>query len=620
MCISELKNMAAKLPLLPGVYLMKDKSDKVIYVGKAKKLKNRVSQYFVDTVSHSAKTRAMVSKIDHFEVIIAATEFEALILECSLIKQYSPRYNILLKDDKGYPFLRLDRREAYPVISVVNNVDKDGAEYFGPFGSRGVTKALLKSLNLALKLPDCNRKFPRDIGKARPCLNYHMDTCGGWCLSNRSQEDYRCAIEDARSLLLGNYKTVASQIRKRMILASDELNFELAAALRNQLHAVETLGKKQLVTATAAADTDVIGYAQTEIKACFSVLHFSDGNLLDKESTVFATPEASEVAVSTLLKQFYLSRQYAPKAILLPFEIEDRELIQELLSQEAKRKVSIRVPQRGDNAQLVALAVKNALDEAERATDRDEKNRAVLKTLGKMLSIALPDRIESFDISNIAGTDIVAGMVVFTKGRPAPGDYKRFKIEGLNDQDDYACMEQVVRRRLERYLRNSKGFDILPDLFLIDGGAAHVKVVSEVLCDLQIDVPAFGMVKDDRHRTRALISADGSEIRIDNNVAVFSFIGSIQEETHRFAINYHRKLRSKRLQYSELDRIPGIGPARKQVLLKAFKSLVGIADANLEELMRILPKDAAMAVYMHFQEKKVTHNAGNRREIPGDNT
>ena len=620
MCISELKNMAAKLPLLPGVYLMKDKSDKVIYVGKAKKLKNRVSQYFVDTVSHSAKTRAMVSKIDHFEVIIAATEFEALILECSLIKQYSPRYNILLKDDKGYPFLRLDRREAYPVISVVNNVDKDGAEYFGPFGSRGVTKALLKSLNLALKLPDCNRKFPRDIGKARPCLNYHMDTCGGWCLSNRSQEDYRSAIEDARSLLLGNYKTVASQIRKRMILASDELNFELAAALRNQLHAVETLGKKQLVTATAAADTDVIGYAQTEIKACFSVLHFSDGNLLDKESTVFATPEASEVAVSTLLKQFYLSRQYAPKAILLPFEIEDRELIQQLLSQEAKRKVSIRVPQRGDNAQLVALAVKNALDEAERATDRDEKNRAVLKTLGKMLSIALPDRIESFDISNIAGTDIVAGMVVFTKGRPAPGDYKRFKIEGLNDQDDYACMEQVVRRRLERYLRNSKGFDILPDLFLIDGGAAHVKVVSEVLCDLQIDVPAFGMVKDDRHRTRALISADGSEIRIDNNVAVFSFIGSIQEETHRFAINYHRKLRSKRLQYSELDRIPGIGPARKQVLLKAFKSLVGIADANLEELMRILPKDAAMAVYMHFQEKKVTHNAGNRREISGDNT
>ena len=620
MCISELKKMAAKLPLLPGVYLMKDRSGKVVYVGKAKKLRNRVSQYFVDTVSHSAKTRAMVSKIDHFEVIIADTEFEALVLECSLIKQHSPKYNILLKDDKGYPFVRLDRREAYPVISVVNNISKDGAEYFGPFGSRGVTKALLKSINLALKLPDCNRKFPRDIGKERPCLNYHMDMCEGWCLADQSQESYKYAIEDARSLLLGNYKTVATQIRKRMVAASDALNFELAAALRNQLQSVEALGKRQLVTAAMATDTDVIGYAQTEIKACFSVLHFSDGNLLDKESVVFPTPEEGSVAVSSLVKQFYLSRQCAPKKILLPFDIDDRELIQQLLSQEGKTKVAIHVPQRGNNAQLVALAVKNAQDEADRATDRDEKNRSVLTTLGKMLSIASPERIESFDISNIAGTDIVAGMVVFSKGRPSPGSYKRFKIKGLVDQDDYACMAQVVRRRLERYLENSKGFEVLPDLFLIDGGASHVKVVSGVLRELQIDVPAFGMVKDDRHRTRALIRSDGAEIRIDNNVAVFSFIGNIQEETHRFAIGYHRKLRSKRLQYSELDHIPGIGPKRKHLLLKSFESLSGIAAAGIDELQRTLPKDAAMAVYMHFQEKKVIRNASDRREKPGDNT
>lgn len=620
MCISELKKMAAKLPLLPGVYLMKDKSGKVIYVGKAKKLKNRVSQYFVDTVSHSAKTRAMVSKIDHFEVIIADTEFEALVLECSLIKQHSPRYNILLKDDKGYPFLRLDRRDAYPVISVVNNISKDGAEYFGPFGSRGVTKALLKSLNLALKLPDCNRKFPRDIGKERPCLNFHMNMCEGWCLNDRSQKSYRNAIENARALLLGNYKTVAAQIREKMIEASDNLNFELAAALRDQLQSVEKLGKKQLVTATAATDTDVIGYAQTEIKACFSVLHFSDGNLLDKETMVFATPEEGETAVSSLVKQFYLSRGYAPKTILLPFEIEDRELIQQLLSQETQAKVTIRVPQRGNNAQLVALAVKNALDEAERATDRDERNRSVLTTLGKMLSIAPPGRIESFDISNIAGTDIVAGMVVFSDGRPSPGNYKRFKVEGLHDQDDYACMAQVVRRRLERYKQRSKGFEILPDIFFIDGGASHVKFVSEVLCELEIDVPVFGMVKDDRHRTRALVNSEGSEIRIDNNVAIFSLVGNIQEETHRFAVSYHRKLRSKRLHYSELDRIPGIGPARKQLLLKTFKSLNGIASAGLEELSHILPKDAAMSVYTHFKEKRVMHNAGDRREIRGNNT
>lgn len=603
MCFEELKEKALSLPLAPGVYIMKDKTDHVIYVGKAKKLKNRVSQYFQDTASHSLKTRIMVSKIDHFDVIIAASEFEALVLECSLIKQHCPKYNILLKDDKGYPFLRLDMKQAYPRIEMVSKLQDDGAQYFGPFGSRGVTQDLLKTLQLALKLPDCSLKFPRDIGKERPCLNYHMNQCSGWCLKEKTKEEYRSVIEQARQLLLGNYKTVAAAIRKEMLSASEELNFELAAGLRDRLQAVERLGTKQLVTAAAMADTDVIGYSQTEVKACFTVLHFSGGNLLDKEFVIIPTPDDGEAAISSLLKQFYLSRGFAPKVILLPCDMEDRDLFERLLEQEFQKKVRIRIPQRGDNARLVELAVKNAMEEAERVTDREERLHSVLRLLGQMLLIPAPKRIESFDISNISGTDIVASMVVFCNGKPSPGDYKRFKIQELECQDDYASMEQVVRRRFDRYLNGDKGFDTLPDLLLIDGGVNHAGTALAVLEELALTIPVFGMVKDDRHRTRALVTPDGMEIGIDRNQAVFSFIGNIQEETHRFAINYHRKLRSKRLRYSELDNIPGVGPKRKQQLLKTFQSLTAISAASLEELERLLPRDAAMAVYLHFKNK-----------------
>lgn len=607
MCFEELKEKALSLPLSPGVYLMKDKLGEVIYVGKAKKLKNRVSQYFQDTASHSVKTRVMVSKIDSFDVIIAASEFEALVLECSLIKQHSPKYNILLKDDKGYPFLRLDRREAYPRITMVSSASNDGAEYFGPFGSRGTTQALLKALRLALKLPDCNRKFPRDIGKERPCLNYHIGHCEGWCLREKEQDAYRKAIERTRQLLTGNYKTVSSNLRAEMLMAAENLNFELAASLRNQLQTIETLGKKQLVTAATATDTDVIGYGQTEMKACFSVLHFSGGDLLDKECVVIPVPDSREAAVSSLLKQFYMNRGFAPKVILLPCDIEDRELIAQLLEREFCKKIRIMIPQRGDNARLVDLAVRNAQEEAERVTDREARLHSVVNILGKLLAIPAPKRIESFDVSNIAGTDIVASMVVFVNGKPSPGCYKRFKVADMPGQDDYASMEQVVRRRFLRYIQGNKGFDVLPDLLLIDGGVAHAKIALEVLGELNLHIPVFGMVKDNRHRTRALVTPDGMEISIDGNQAVFSLIGNIQEETHRFAINYHKKLRSKRLRYSELDQIEGIGPKRKELLLKTFKSLHSIGMAGLDELERILPKDAAMAVYLYFKEK----NGGN---------
>lgn len=604
MTFDKLKEKALTLPLAPGVYIMRDKIDKVIYVGKAKKLKNRVSQYFQDTASHTPKTRLMVSKIDHFDVIVAASEFEALVLECSLIKRYLPKYNILLKDDKGYPYLRLDMKDPYPVITLVNKISDDGAQYYGPYGSRGVTNALLEAIRLTLKLPGCHKQFPRDVGKGRVCLNYHMNQCEGWCQEGKSFLEYRKVMEQAKQLLSGNYKSVADEIKAQMLTAADNLEFELAASLRDRLGAVEALGQKQLVTAGTLADTDVIGYAQTEAKGCFAVLHFSGGNLLDKDYEVFPAPDDKKEAVSSLMKQYYLSRGLAPKIVLLPFELEDGELFSQLMEQRFGRKTKLRVPQRGDNVRLVELAQKNAFEEAQRVTSREEKVSGTLILLGKMLAMEPPKRIESFDISNISGTDIVASMVVFQDGKPRKSDYKKFKVEGLTDQDDYASMRQVVRRRLLHLQAGDKGFDQAPDLLLIDGGIPHANVALEVVRELGMDIPVFGMVKDDRHRTRALVTPQGREIGIDGNQAVFSFIGNIQEETHRFAITYHRSLRSKRLRYSELDSIPGIGPKRKQELLKQFKSLMAIGKASLPELERMLPKDAAMAVYQHFHEEK----------------
>ena len=604
MTYEELKEKALTLPLAPGVYIMRDKNDKVIYVGKAKKLKNRVSQYFQDTASHSPKTKVMVGHIHHFDVIVAASEFEALVLECSLIKRYLPKYNILLKDDKGYPYLRLNRKEIYPTITLVNKIADDGAEYFGPYGSRGVTNALLEAIRLTLKLPGCSKQFPRDIGKDRPCLNYHMNQCAGWCQEKRLCSEYRETMEQARQLLLGNYREVADQIKTQMLAAAENLEFELAASLRDRLNAVEHLGQKQLVTAGTLADTDVVGYGETETKACFAVLHFSGGNLLDKDYEVFPRPDDRAEAVSSLLKQYYLSRGLAPKTVLLPFALEDSALFSDLMERQFGRKSKLRIPQRGDNVRLVELANKNAREEAERVTGKEERASGSLMLLGKMLSMEPPKRIESYDISNISGTDIVASMVVFKDGKPYKSGYKKFKLEGLANQDDYASMHQILKRRFTHFKAGDRGFDEAPDLLLIDGGVNHARVAVTALQELELAFPVFGMVKDDRHRTRALVTPEGSEIRIDNNQAVFSLIGNIQEETHRFAIAYHKQLRSKRLRYSVLDAIPGVGPKRKQELLRQFKSLTAISQATLPELERFLPRDAAAAVYHHFREKE----------------
>ena len=601
----ELKEKALSLPLAPGVYLMRGSAGEVIYVGKAKKLKNRVSQYFIDTVSHSPKTRLMVSKIDRFDVIIAASEFEALVLECSLIKRHMPKYNILLKDDKGFPYLRLDLQEDYPTLRLSSKALDDGAKYYGPYGGRFLTQKAIDTLRLTFKLPGCGKSFPRDVGKERPCLNYQLNNCEGWCRGIPDREEYRERIRQAAALLSGAYKPVAAQLRQQMLEASERLEFERAAQLRDRMNAIEALGQKQLVTAGSMADTDAIGYYQTEAKGCFAVLHYVDGDLVDKEYEVVPVSDSAEEAVSALIKQYYLTRAAAPKQILLPVQVEDAELFAQLLQQELGKKVRLHVPQRGDLTRLVELAQQNARREAERITTKEEKLHGVLSLLQKLLGLPkLPERIEAYDISNIAGTDIVASMVVFAGGKPRKSDYRHFKLEGMDEQDDYASMRQVLHRRFAHWLAGDKGFDTAPDLLLIDGGVNHAMTVLREIEAMDVHIPIFGMVKDDRHRTRALVTPQGEEIGISGQPGLYALIGSIQEETHRFAITYHRKLRSKRMKSSTLDKIPGVGEKRSAQLRKYFRTLAAVREASMDELRQCLPRDAAASVYAYFHPEE----------------
>ncbi len=605
MTFEELRQKARSLPLEPGVYLMHDAAGTVIYVGKAKKLRNRVSQYFQDTASHTPKTRVMVSRIADFDVIVAASEFEALVLECSLIKRHQPKYNILLKDDKGYPFVRVDLREPYPTMRMENRAAEDGAAYFGPFGSRYTTQYLLDTLRLTYKLPGCGKKFPRDIGKERPCLNFQMGNCDGWCRPERTQAQYAAVMDQVLRVLRGDNRDLARLLREQMTTAAEAMEFERAAQLRDRLRAIEALGTKQLVTARSMADTDAVGYVQNGSRACFAVLHYVGGNLVDKDYEIVEPSESASEAFSALVKQYYLTRRFAPGTVLLPMPMDDAQIFSELLLKELGRKVQLHVPRRGDNVRLVELAMKNAREEAQRLTSREEKLLARLRLLQEMTGLPdLPRRLEAYDISNIAGTDMVASMVVFRDGRPLKSGYRHFKVEGFADQDDYGAMRQVLHRRFNHFQAGDKGFEERPDALLIDGGAVHAESVRQELETMGIELPIFGMVKDGRHRTRALVTPDGREIGISGEQSVFSLIGQIQEETHRFAITYHKKLRSKRMRRSELDGIPGIGAKRVQTLLKHFRSVARIGAATEEELRQVLPRDAARNVYAHFQKKR----------------
>ncbi len=603
----ELKDKAHSLPLHPGVYIMMDVHNEVIYVGKAKALRNRVSQYFLDLASHTEKTRAMVSQIDHFDVILADTEFEALVLECSLIKRHKPKYNILLKDDKGYPYVRLDAASPYPRFKLVGKTAGDGARYFGPYGSRGETYEILDAISQALHLPTCKRVFPRDIGKDRPCLNHHMGICDGWCRPEMTQEAYQERIHQAVRLLEGDFASVEEQLEEQMLNASEELRFEAAAEYRDRIKAIRLLGKRQKVVASLRADVDVCGLYLGEAKSCFVALHYLAGDLAGRDTEIFPTPmeEDRGEILSALVKQFYGGRGNLPKGIFLPWEVEDQEELQTMFTQAAGRKVQVLVPQRGKKAEMIRLAQQNAADEAERATSREERENRLMQTLGQLLGLEkTPHRTESYDISNTGAADIVAAQTVFYDGRPLKREYRYYKLRDMDTPDDYASMDQVLRRRFRRYLDGDANFGVLPDVILMDGGLGQVTIAVRVLEELGIDIPVFGMVKDDRHRTRALVAPDGREIGIQSNPALFALIGRMQEETHRSAIEFHHKSHQKSAKASELDRVPGIGPARKAQLLKQFKSLKAIKAATAAQLGEVVGKVTGETIYQYFHQEE----------------
>lgn len=603
--LDTLREKANNLPLLPGVYIMLDEKNQVIYVGKAKKLKNRVSSYFHG--EHLPKVQAMVDKVADFNVIVAGSEFEALVLENSLIKRHKPHYNILLKDDKGYPFIRMDLREEYPAMSLSNKALKDGARYFGPFGGRSQTRNMISTINKALLLPDCSRKFPRDIGKERPCLNYHMGSCLGWCLRDSDAEDYRRRAMQAAQILEGKGVELMEEIRAQMEQAAEELRFEKAAELRDRLRAVENLANRQRVIATAFADTDAIGFCRGA-KSCFTVLHFVNGDLVGKDTEMMDEPlEEDSEAISDLVRQYYTAHRGGwPKSILLPCKIDDREDLEELLSQCSGRRIYIETPQRGERVRLIESAALNAREEIQRRTTAAQRRSKTLEWLQKTLELDdFPERIEAFDISNLGSTGIVAAMTVHVDGKPLKKAYRKFRIRDMEIQDDYASMYQAVYRRFRHYAEGDERFAPLPDLLLIDGGDTHAAVAVQAQTDLGLQVPTFGMVKDDRHRTRALISPEGQEIGISQNQAVFALIGGIQEETHRFAIEYQRSLRSESYG-STLDKIPGVGDKRRNELIKYFKSVKAVKEASLEQLKLVVPRNTAQAVYDYFHSGEET--------------
>ncbi|MBR1660375.1 MAG: excinuclease ABC subunit UvrC [Oscillospiraceae bacterium] len=601
-----LLDKANQLPLLPGVYLMHDAKGTVIYVGKAKKLKNRVSSYFHG--DHLPKVAAMVDKVADFEVVVVNSEFEALMLENALIKRHMPHYNILLRDDKGYPFVRLDMREEYPRFTVVNRVKKDGARYFGPFGGRSTTFDIINTLQKALLLPSCSRRFPRDIGKERPCLNYQMGLCAGWCRSEAEPEEYRRSMEQAALVLSGRTAELRAELGHKMEEEAEALRFEQAAKYRDRLRAIDNLSNRQKVIATAFADTDAVGFFRGA-KTCFAVLHYVDGGLVGKDFELMDEPlEEDAEEVAGLLLQYYDRRGHYPKTVLLPAEPEDLEALAKLLGEKAGHKVELLSPKRGEKTVLTETARLNAREEVLRATTRSERRSKVLEWIQRTLELpTLPRRIESFDISNTGNFGIVAGMVVFVDGKPLKRDYRRFKMKTVTEQDDYASMYEAVLRRFARAVQGDDKFAELPDLLLIDGGDTHAATAERALADLGLTLPVFGMVKDDRHRTRALITSEGREIGIVGNQAVFSFVGAIQEEVHRYSIEFHRSLRSASIG-STLDRIPGVGEKRRNQLLKEFKTIKAIREAELEQLHAVVPENTARAVYEYF------HHSGENEE------
>lgn len=601
----ELRAKANDLPLLPGVYLMMDKTGQVIYVGKAKKLKNRVSQYFQDTASHNDKTRRMVSQVDRFDTIIVRSEFEALILENSLIKRHMPRYNILLKDDKGYPFVRLDESSEYPRFTLVTRPAQDGARYFGPFGGRSETRHAIDAVCAALRLPTCSRQFPRDIGKERPCLNHHIGRCDGFCRPDGPDAaEYRRRIEQAVRLFEGRLRQVTAELTARMNDAAEALDFEQAAALRDQVRALAVLSKNQKVIAGICADTDVWGVYTGPARAGCAVLHIEDGDLLGRRVEVLPAAEDNAALLSAVVTQYYLDREVLPREILLPLSIEDMDTLSALLTERCGHAVTLRIPQRGQRRELLDIANRNAREEVERVTSDAERTAGTLRLLQELAELpALPRRMESYDISHTGGADQVASMVVFVDGRPLKRDYRRFQIKTCTGADDYGAMAEVLERRCRRYLDGDEKFAPLPDLLLIDGGVQHAPRRGDGAGKAGTDRSGAGHGEG---RPTPYPCAGHRRWPGDRYPDAPRPVRPHRPGAGGGTPLRHRlpppEAHEKRLSLPA-GRHPRRGRGAKKLLLQRFGTVKAVRAADLPQLEEVLPKPAARAVYDHFHKE-----------------
>lgn len=619
----DIEEALKQLPDKPGVYIMKDKNDEIIYVGKAISLKKRVRQYFQSGKNNPPKVNAMVKHISEFEYIIVDNEIEALILEANLIKKHKPKYNILLRDDKQYPYIKVTINEEYPRVMKTRQIVKDGAKYFGPYPSVYAVNDAIEIIRNLYPLRTCNRNLEKEVGKSRPCLNYYIGRCLGPCQGNVDKSHYMEMVNEILLFLNGKEDKLVDIIDNKMKEAAKNLDFELAAKYRDQINSLNLLHEKQkIVSTTNTIDQDIIGMARGIEEVCMQIFFIRDGKILGREHFILEDTfeeDRSEI-LSSFIKQFYIGAAYIPKEIIIEDEIQDSDLISKWLSEKKGLKVNILTPKRGDKLELIDMVKKNAMDMLNKYGDKflkkAKENQKALEELQTIMGIDSElNRIEAFDISNISGVESVGSMVVFEKGESKKSDYRRFRIRTVTGSDDYGSMEEILNRRFIRGLEERelmkenkievKGFSNFPDLIMMDGGKGQVNVALRVLKDLNIDIPVCGLVKDDFHKTRGIIY-NNREISLEEDTLGFRLIYRIQEEAHRFAISYHRSLRSKKMFKSELDDIKGIGEKRKVELLKYFQSIEKIKTASIEELIEVkgMNRLAAEELYKHFNKNK----------------
>lgn len=604
-----------KLPGKPGVYLMHDEKDAIIYVGKAISLKNRVRQYFQSSRNKGAKIEQMVTHISRFEYIVTDSELEALVLECNLIKEHRPKYNTMLMDDKSYPFIKVTVNEPFPRVMLARQMKKDKAKYFGPYTSAGAVKDTIELIRKLYHIRSCNRSLPKDIGKERPCLNYHIHQCQAPCQGYISQEEYRKSIDEVVRFLNGHYDLVLKELEEKMMAASDSLEFEKAIEYRELLTSVQKVAQKQKITDTAGDDRDIIAMASEGEDAVVQIFFIRSGRLIGRDHFYLKSAENDTEGeiLSSFIKQFYAGTPYIPAELMLPEEIEDQDIIEEWLTARRERRVHLRIPKKGTKEKLVELAQKNAQmvlkNDRERLKREEGRTIGAVKELEKILGLKGIIRMEAYDISNTNGFDSVGSMVVYEHGKPKRNDYRKFKIKTVQGPDDYASMNEVLTRRFGHGLREQQeesetgGFQIFPDLIMMDGGRGQVNIALEVLEKLHLHIPVCGMVKDDNHRTRGLYF-NNTELPIDHNSECFRLITRIQDEAHRFAITFHRQLRSKGQVHSVLDDIPGVGPARRKDLMRCFENIDAIRNATVEELKELpsMNEKSAQEVYKFFHQ------------------